>query len=595
MGLPPHPDPGSPDSRGPGRYLWWLVRSQPARVLRGALLGSLWMAGVALEPFFIRGAIDDGLVAGDPAALGWWTAAMAAVALVTAGVGTLRHRTMTFVRMDAAYRTVQVVTRRVARLGAVLPRRVATGEVVTVGTTDIGHVAETLTMTGPGVGALAALAVIAALVLAISPLLGVLILLGVPAVTLVVGPLLGRLQRTETEYRRQQGELTARAGDIVAGLRVLRGIGGEELFAGRYRRRSQALRAEGYRVGAVTSWVRALATGVPALFVALVTWLAARMVAQGALTVGDLVAIFAYAAVLAVPVSFIIEAGQQLVRGLVAARRVVSVLNLRPEIDDPAVSGAGARPAPPGDLRDPASGLTVPMGRLLAVTADDPAAVAALADRLGRYVESEVTLGGVPLARLPLAEVRRRILVAEGDAYLFAGTLRDLLSPVDHVDEVDRVDEQAMARCLRAAAAEEVVAGLPDGLDSPVDAQARTLSGGQRQRVRLARALLADPETLILLEPTSAVDAHTEAAIAGRLRTVRAGRTTVVATSSPLLLDRADLVAYLGDDGRVAATGSHAELLASCPGYRALVLRGTGPADAPAGPPADVPAAEAGR
>ena len=588
MALAPYLDPGQPDERGPGRYLWWLVRRQPGRALRGAVLSSLWLSGVVLEPYFVRGAIDAGLIAGDAVALVWWTGAMATVALVTAGVGLFRHRAMTFLRADAAYRTVQVVTRRVARLGAVLPRRVATGEVVTVGSTDIWHVAQTLTMAGPGVGSVAALVVVAVLVLNISPLLGVVILLGVPAVTVAVGPLLGRLQRTETEYRRQQGQLTTQAGDIVAGLRVLRGIGGEELFAGRYRRRSRDLCAEGYRVGAVTSWVRALATGVPTLFVALVTWLAARMVAQGTISVGDLVAIYAFAAVLSIPVGFLIQGGHQLVRGLVAARRIVSVLRLRPAVADRAATRPG--PPRPADLHDPASRLTVPAGVLLAVAAADRAAVAGLADRLGRYTDTPVTLGGVPLGRLPLAEVRERILVGEGDAYLFAGTLRDLLRPVREIDD------EAVDRCLAAAAAEDIVAALPDGLDTPIGAQARTLSGGQRQRVRLARALLADPEVLILLDPTSAVDAHTEAAIADRLRAVRAGRTTVVTTTSPLLLDRADRVAYLAG-GRVVATGTHAELLESCPGYRALVVRGADPVEPGPGPAAapDLAAAEVSR
>jgi ABC-type multidrug transport system fused ATPase/permease subunit len=275
---------------------------------------------------------------------------------------------------------------------------------------------------------------------------------------------------------------------------------------------------------------------------------------------------------------FIIEGGYSLVRGLVSARRVVGLLRLRPDVADP--DDPAAPPPGPAELFDADSGLTVRPGEVLAVASADSTAVTALADRLGRYVESAVTYGGVPLRDMSVSEVRRRILVADSGAHLFAGTLREMLRPGRDVDEA------AYVRCLWAAAADDIVEGLPEGVDSAVDAQARTLSGGQRQRVRLARALLADPEVLVLLEPTSAVDAHTEAAIADRLSAVRAGtRATVVVTASPLLLDRADRVAYLDGGGQVAATGTHAELLVTHPGYRALVTRGAAPDPATAGMP----------
>ena len=105
-----------------------------------------------------------------------------------------------------------------------------------------------------------------------------------------------------------------------------------------------------------------------------------------------------------------------------------------------------------------------------------------------------------------------------------------------------------------------------------MEERGRSFSGGQRQRLVLARALLADAEILVLVEPTSAVDAHTEARIARRLRDARRGRTTVVVTGSPLVLDQADRVVFL-EDGRVAATGTHRELLESSPAYRDVVAR----------------------
>jgi ABC-type multidrug transport system fused ATPase/permease subunit len=129
---------------------------------------------------------------------------------------------------------------------------------------------------------------------------------------------------------------------------------------------------------------------------------------------------------------------------------------------------------------------------------------------------------------------------------------------------------------VHAAAASDVLEALPDGLVTEVDERGRSFSGGQRQRLVLTRALVADPEVLVLDEPTNAVDAHTEARIADRLRVLRDGRTTVVCTTSPLLLDHADRVALVVD-GRVAAEGSHHDLMHTEPRYRAVVTRGEEP------------------
>jgi ABC-type multidrug transport system fused ATPase/permease subunit len=561
----PYADPGVPDARGPFRYLWWLVKRQRWRVLLGATLGTTWMVLLMLPPYLMARAIDDGLRAHDLGALGLWVGVLAVAGLANAVIGIFRHRTMTFIRNDAGYRTVQVVVRHAVGVGADLPRRVTSGEVVSIGAADLDRIARTMTSTGPGVGAVVTYAVVAGLLVSISPLLATVVLVGVPALVLAIGPLLSRLRRTETTYREHQGALTARAGDIVAGLRVLCGIGGKEMFAGRYRRGSQDLRAEGYRVGAVASWIEGVAVGLPSLFLAAVTWLSARMTAAGEITVGEMVAVYGYVAVLATPVFFLIEGAQDISRGLVAARRVTTVLNLTPAVTD---RSTVSPPAGPAELRDPCSGLTVRPGELLAVAAAVPADGTDLVDRLGRYTDSAVTWGGLPIADLPLADVRARILVADNDAYLFAGTLRDAVSPRE------RLDDAAVRAAIHTAMAEDVVDALPAGIDSFLEAQGRSVSGGQRQRLRLVRALLADPEVLLLVEPTSAVDAHTESVIAERLVQARRGRTTVLVGTSPLLLDRADRVAYLVA-GRVVATGSHSDLLATQPGYRALAFRGS--------------------
>ncbi|RQX07801.1 ABC transporter [Micromonospora arida] len=576
----PHPDPGTPDARGPMRYLWWLVRCQPWRVLRGSLIGTAWMIGLSARPYLIARAVDDGLRERDTQALALWVAAIVVAGVALSYLGIMRHRTMTFIREDAKARSAEVLLRHLSRIGAVLPRRVGAGEVSTIGGSDIDWTAQVLTLTGPGVGAVVAYGVIAVVLWSISPMLALCVLVGVPVVGLIVGPLLRRLEQVESVYRRQQGALTARSGDIVAGLRVLAGVGGRDLFARRYASRSQELRAEGYRVGAVNSWIDAATVAIPGLFLAAVVWLTARMAVTGDVTIGELVAVYGYVATLIVPVWFLLEGSHQLIRGRVAARRIADLLNVTP--DD--VGGPGRRwpgavpearrpdalaaPVGPADLHDPLTGLTVRAGQLTGVAADDPAAAVALADRLGRYVASDVTWGGVPLREVALDEVRARILVADHDSYLFAGTLRDILRA--GADD----DDERIGAALRTASAQDVVDALPAGLDTPIDARARTLSGGQRQRLRLARALSGEPEVLILVDPTSAVDAHTEARIAERLRTARAGRTTVVIATSPLLLGRADLVALLSA-GRITATGSHPDLLDDDPAYRHLVARGS--------------------
>ncbi|MFI6822318.1 ABC transporter transmembrane domain-containing protein [Micromonospora sp. NPDC050187] len=561
----PAGDPGIPDSRSAARFLVWLAIQSRPTLVAGIGLGIVWMVAQALAPAAIGQAIDAGLTARDPDALVAWGLVLLGLGVLQAVAGVLRHRCAVYNWLAAAYRTVQLTVEAANRLGATLPRRVAAGEVVSIGTSDIGQIGSAMEILARGSGAVVALVTITVILLTASLPLGLVVVLGVPVLMATVGLLIRPLHRRQRTYRDQEGRLTTRVGDIVRGLRVLRGVGGEQVVADRYRTESQALRAEGVRVARVDSLLAAVQILLPGLFLALVTWLGARFALRGEISAGQLVAFYGYTAFLVTPLRTITETIDQLTRGHVAARRVVDLLRLAPELTDP------ARPVPlpdgPGELVDPESGVVVRPGRLTALVAAEPADAVAITDRLGRYVDSDATLDGVPLRDVALATVRERILVADNDAHLFTGVLRAELDPHGVADDA------TIARALAAASATDIVEALPDGLDSPVAERGREFSGGQQQRLRLARALAADPEILLLVEPTSAVDAHTEARIASRLGSARAGRTTLVCTTSPLVLGRADHVIVV-EDGKVVAEGRHEDLLGTEPRYAATVSRG---------------------
>lgn len=551
-----------PFGRGPWSYLAWLVSQQRGRVVLGAVLGSTWTVGLALPPYLLSRAVDS-LTAGRRDAVLEWAVALVVVGGVLAWLSIWRHRIMTRVRMEATFRTVSEVNAHAVRLGATLARRVRTGEVVAIGGGDAWTIGRSLTVTGPGVGAVLAYVVIAVLLLRISVLLAVVVLAGVPVLAFIVGPALGRLQKVETPYREQQGRLTRRIVDVVAGLSVLNGLGGKGVYADRLRIESQQLQQQGYRVGRVTSVIQAVGLGLPTLFSAVVVWLAARLAVEGSLTVGELVAVSGYVAVLAVPVSSFIEGAVDLSRALVAARRVTDFLAVRRD-------NVGAV-APPGegDLVDGVSGLRVTSGRFAAVATARHSDAAALVDRLGGF-QPGAMWAGQPVADLDPVRLREQALVADNDADVFAGSLAQVVAGRHDVDEVG---EAAVLDALHTAAADDVVRGLRDGLGLRIDSGGRNLSGGQRQRVRLARAALADPAVLLAVDPTSSVDAATEAEIIKRFTRNRRGKTTLVTSTSALVLQGADEVHLLAN-GRVVASGTHASLLRDQPAYAALVHRG---------------------
>ncbi|MET7453119.1 ABC transporter ATP-binding protein [Streptomyces sp. NPDC005574] len=583
----PYPDPGVPDARSGARFLWWLGRNQLGGQLQALAWGLLHFGSVSALPFCVGLAVQAAVdrSGADLARAG----GLLAVCCAGNAVGdTFLHRAAVTNWITAAARVQQLLARKAAQLGPALTRRVAAGEVVAVSTGDVEKIGWFVEAVSRFTAAAVTIVLVCVALVVYQPALGAVVAVGLPVLALAVLPLLPRATRRADLQREKSGRATELASDTVAGLRVLRGIGGEELFLDRYRRASQDVRHAAVRSARMWSLISAIQVLLPGLLLITVVWYGVQLARQGGISVGELVTVYSSVMVLTYPLRHFEEIAMAYSFSRPSARRAAGVLALERVTD---TGGSRTADLPSGDLYDPGTGLLAPAGQFTAVVCGDPDAAGRLAERLGGHPPERgtpVLLGGVPLDELPLDSARAAVLVQDKDPVLLSGSLRDLLD-VPASGDVEAGSALAAAQCADVLAA--LVQGsleAEDPLDARITERGRSLSGGQRQRLALARSLFTDPEVLVLDEPTSAVDSHTEARIAEGVKELRAGRTTVVLTSSPLLLDRADGV-VLVHDGAVAAVGTHRELVRDEPRYRAVVTRETDEEAGSAAPVAGTP------
>ncbi|WP_125773714.1 ABC transporter ATP-binding protein [Antribacter gilvus] len=554
----PLPDPGNPPLSSPARLLLWQAGQQRGVLSLSLLTGTVTMLGSAIGPLLLGRAIDDGLVHGFGPGLFFWCGVLALNAAVIVGTGVLDHTWAVENWIRSAFSFSQLVGFKASRAGHAITKTLPTGEVVSAVASDALRVGEVYAHLGRFVGSVVSYLAVAVIMLVLHPVLGLVVVLGIPAVAGVMALLVRPLQSRQMAQREATGRLTTLGADTVSGLRILRGIGGEEVFAGRYVRQSQKVRAQGVRVADVQSVLDGLQFLLPGLLVAVVLWTGARAAVAGEITSGELVTFYGFTAFLSWPVQLATQMMQQLVRGQVSAGKILNVLRVESATPQPAEPAT----APPdgAELVDEASGLVLTPGRVVGLVSAEPDESARLATRLGRFDDeleepTPVRLGGVLLRDLDKEHLRHRVVVSEATPTVFSGVLGE------EIDPRGRRVAAELAAAMLVADAHDVLDSVPGGLAGELPEKGRSLSGGQRQRVTLARALLTEPEILVLVEPTSAVDAHTEARIAERVVDARRGRTTLVITASPLVLDRLEAV-HLLEDGRVVATGTHLELLA---------------------------------
>ena len=606
-----------PPSLGAGALLRWLLRRAAVPVTLATLAACTANIIQAIVPAFLGQALDAGIENGLNGRV-WGIGALLLVLFVVYAVGdTMLSYFGVTAWMRTAFDVDRLVGRQISATGKDLSRQVSTGEVATIIASDAEYLGNLIEYLPALLGAAASFIVVAVLMLRTSVTLGLVVILGMPLVAAIVTLVIRPLQKRQAVQREAQSAVTTITTDTVAGLRILRGIGGEDVFARRYRDASQELRRRGVEVASSQATLMTLQVLLPGLFAAIVVWVAARMAVAGSLTPGGLITFYGYTAYLSWPLWVFTSSVQDYTRAVVGARRLSRLLEVAPAagslVERLNLDPAAAHPVS-GDLVDTGSGLRLKEGRMTALVCPDPQVSADLATRLGRFTDAgpTVTLAGRPLTTMPLEQVRASVVVSGATAQLFTGTLREALDvrggpdpqPAGLEDlvraETERttgadVDQQVrpqereapgddrLIEAIGIADAGDVLTSLSEGLAGMITEKGRSLSGGQRQRVALARALLTEAPTLVLIEPTSALDSHTEARVAAQVHRARAGRTTVVVTASPLVLEACDEVILLDSSGAELLRSTHRELMAmardghaQAADYRAVVSRAMG-------------------
>ena len=555
--------------------LWRAISRRWRLVVPGLLLMTLWQLSEALVPIAIGWIVDAAIIPLDRQAMLWSVVGLVALFTVLSFSyrfgARMSNRALNEEAHDLRVEATRIpLARRRAMEGA------SSGGVLSVCSADADVAALIFRQIALGGSAVISIVGISVYLLWTDLIVGLIVLVGVPLSLVLVALPSRAISRHSTAQQAAIGEASSRATDIMTGLRVLKAGGGERWASEQYRAASQGAADAGIVTAERSGRVAGIGSlGMAAVLVMVLVAAGYRVVA-GEMAIGTLVSVVGVAVFFEEPVRMITMMVSVFARSHGAAQRLVDLQSSAPVDESGTEVPEGSRlelrdlPLPDGRTLD----REVARGEVVALVAEQPSAADAVTLAIAGHGEhtDAVLVGGHRRSAL-VPELARHLVVAPHRVDLFVGTIRSniALRHGEVGDEGVEVDDDV----ITASAVAEIVEHLPDGLDHVVQEGGRNLSGGQRQRIALARALHADPDVLVLHEPTSAVDAVTEWEIAQavrEMRTRRSGQATLIVSSSPPFLATADRVVHLPAHGE-PRSGTHAELRADSATYRTAVDR----------------------
>jgi ATP-binding cassette subfamily B protein len=553
-------------------------RRRMAFIAGSAVVG---LVAGAIVPLVTKNVIDGPLADGDRSAI--WPLAGLVVVLgaFETGLASLRRRQLGFVAMGIETDLRNDLYAHLQRMDVGFHDQWQSGQLLSRATSDISAIRR---FTGFGIVFLlinvVTFSVVVAMMARLHLPLAVLVGLTAVPLTLLLKRFEAQYQDVSRRIQEQQGDVATQVEEAATGIRTIRAFGRSRLMAGHFQILSQALHdssMERVRLLGKFEWVLGV---VPNVTLGLILLIGALAVGTGSLTLGGLVAFISYLLMLIWPIEamgWILAMAEE---AETASARIFEIFDTEPVIADRPSARVIDRVdgrlrfesvsfAYPGKGPEVLRGIDLDIERgetvaLVGMTGSGKTTLASLVPRLYDVTSGRITVDGVDVRDMTLSSLRHAVGFAFEEPTLFSASVREnLLLGFAQATERDIADALAIAQA-------EFVHDLPWGLETRIGEQGMSLSGGQRQRLALARAIIAKPPVLVLDDPLSALDMHTEALVEEALSRVLAGVTALIVVHRPSTVALADRAALL-HDGRIVAVGTHHELMESDDRYRSIL------------------------